>query len=195
MEGTCAEDAGRHGEEVLASEDRQDVPRTQQPEGRWDFYSSNCRNEAELRFGLQEMYGFADIAQPTASQIWRVREILRECGDEDVTMGIGLVWVPFVTEKELSDQQSMRWTAPEPFETKWPAKRSAEEQCIAECEVTAKMSADEECVVKREVTAVSADCLSLDEISEEKLEAEDGHGDAEGGQFAFVMEERSMSCE
>ncbi|KAK4898985.1 hypothetical protein LTR27_003716 [Elasticomyces elasticus] len=176
-------------------EDSSAVPSTQQPQGRWEFLANDDRDQAHLNFGDQAMFGFTGITHSTAAQIWRVREILRECGDEDVTMGIGLVWVPFVTEKELRDQQSMRWTAPEPFETKRPAKRSTEEVRVTKCEVAAKMSADEECVAKREVTAVSADCLSFNGISEEKLEAKGGHGDAEGGQLAFVMEERSMSCE
>ncbi|KAK5681562.1 hypothetical protein LTS10_006094 [Elasticomyces elasticus] len=163
----------------MASQDSPVVHPTQQPDGRWEYLANDDRDQAHFNFGDQAMFGFTGITHPTAAQIWRVRDILRECGDEDVTMGIGLVWLPFVTEKELRDQQSMRWTAPEPFETKRPAKRSAEEVQVTNCEVA----------------ALSVDCLGLDGNSEERLEAKDGHGNAEEGQVAFVMEERSMSCE
>ncbi|KAK4969965.1 hypothetical protein LTR42_008132 [Elasticomyces elasticus] len=107
MEGTGAEEAGRDGEKIMATKDRQVVRPTQQLEGRWEYLSKYDRDQAHLNFGDQAMFGFTGITHPTAAQIWRVRDILRECGDEDVTVGIGLVWVPFVTE-ELRDQQSMR---------------------------------------------------------------------------------------
>ncbi|KAK3648323.1 hypothetical protein LTR22_013455 [Elasticomyces elasticus] len=179
MEGTGAEEAGGHGEEITASENRVVVRPTQQPDGRWEFLANDDRDQAHLNFGDQAMFGFTGITHPTASQIWRVREILRECGDEDVTMGIGLVWVPFVTEKELRDQQSMRWTAPEPFETRRPAKRSTEEVQVTKCEVA----------------ALSVDGLSMDGMGEKTTKANGGEVPADKGQVAFVMEERSMSCE
>ncbi|KAK5737457.1 hypothetical protein LTR17_006684 [Elasticomyces elasticus] len=162
--------ASQHGPVVLP---------TQQPDGRWEFLANDDRDQAHLNFGDQAMFGFTGITHPTAAQIWRVREVLRECGDEDVTIGIGLVWVPFVTDKELLDEQSMRWTAPEPFETKRPAKRSAEEECMINCEAT----------------ALSVNGLSMDGMGEKTTKANSGEVAAEKGQVAFVMEERSMSCE
>ncbi|KAK5719883.1 hypothetical protein LTR15_007156 [Elasticomyces elasticus] len=174
MEGTGAEEAGRHGEKIMASEDRQVVRPTQQLEGRWEYLSKYDRDQAHLNFGDQAMFGFTGITHPTAGQIWRVREIFRGCGDEDLTVGIGVVWVPSITEKELRDEQSMRWKAPDSCKPKQPAKRAAKD-----CEATAP----------------SVDGLSLDGISEEILEAKNGHGNAEKGRVAFVMEERSMSCE
>ncbi|KAK3648748.1 hypothetical protein LTR56_001021 [Elasticomyces elasticus] len=60
-------------------------------EGRFEYHTTHDRDLAELNFGGQEVYGLGP--HPTATQIWRIRNVFVESEDEDKTAGINLVWV------------------------------------------------------------------------------------------------------
>jgi hypothetical protein len=66
--------------------------------GGWEFYTAEAAKRA-AQFGDQEAFGTAGVRNPTAAQIWRIRERFQMCmgsgeTDADLTRGIDLVWMP-----------------------------------------------------------------------------------------------------
>ncbi|KAK5131452.1 hypothetical protein LTR08_000916 [Meristemomyces frigidus] len=88
-----------------SSDERSVNPDTQpEGEGRWEYLTDVTRELAWLNFGGQEGFGFGDVAEPSAHDIWRLRQRYRAriAGGEaveDFTAGndgnrIDVVWIP-----------------------------------------------------------------------------------------------------
>ncbi|KAK4899774.1 hypothetical protein LTR27_003040 [Elasticomyces elasticus] len=69
-------------------------------EGRFEYHTTHDRGHAELNFGGQEEYLLGP--HPTATQIWRIRNVFVESEDEDRTAGIDLVWLPADSEPTIT---------------------------------------------------------------------------------------------
>ncbi|KAK5726787.1 hypothetical protein LTR15_002676 [Elasticomyces elasticus] len=67
-------------------------------EGHWEFHLTADRDQANINFAGQALYGLANDQHPSAAQIWRIRQVLIESNDLDATNGINLVWVPTNSE-------------------------------------------------------------------------------------------------
>jgi hypothetical protein len=88
--------------------DRRYLNPAQQPEGpgHWEYLTTGRDGTSErlawTNFGGNEAEGLADVPEPTAADIWTVRQRVESEGREDITRDIDIVWVPDAPSQSAS---------------------------------------------------------------------------------------------